>query len=122
MRASIPSSFASLAVLFFAATSPARAQTSDAQQAEWRSKLAPCFDGKSLTGWKLVGGEGPGYVVKDGTIVCPKDGGGNLFLEKEYSDFAFSVEFRTEPGGNNGIGIRAPYEGDAAYLGMQVQV
>jgi len=86
------------------------------------SRLVPCFDGKTLAGWKLVGGEGPGYVVEDGAIVCPKDGGGNLFLEKEFGDFAFSVEFQTEPGGNNGIGIRAPYEGDAAYVGMEVQV
>ena len=89
---------------------------------DFAGRFKSCFDGKSLAGWKLVGGEGPGYVVKDGTIVCPKDGGGNLFLEQEYGDFAFSVEFRTEPGGNNGVGIRAPYEGDAAYMGMEIQV
>jgi hypothetical protein len=27
-----------------------------------------------------------------------------------------------EPGGNNGVGIRAPLEGDAAYNGMEIQV
>ena len=27
-----------------------------------------------------------------------------------------------EPGGNNGVGLRAPYEGDAAYQGMEIQV
>jgi len=27
-----------------------------------------------------------------------------------------------EPGGNNGIGIRAPLEGDAAYVGMEIQI
>jgi hypothetical protein len=26
------------------------------------------------------------------------------------------------PGANNGIGIRAPLEGDAAYAGMEIQV
>ena len=26
------------------------------------------------------------------------------------------------PGGNNGIGLRAPFEGDAAYQGMEIQV
>jgi hypothetical protein len=80
------------------------------------------FDGKSLKGWTLVGGHGPGYVVKDGVLVCPKEGGGNLFTEKEYSNFAFRFEFRTEPAGNNGVGIRAPLEGDAAYVGMEIQI
>jgi 3-keto-disaccharide hydrolase len=80
------------------------------------------FDGKSLTGWKLVGGHGPGYVVEDGKIVCPAAGGGNLFTEKEYRNFAFRFEFRLTAGANNGVGIRAPYEGDAAYQGMEIQI
>jgi len=80
------------------------------------------FDGKTLNGWKLVGGEGPGYIVQDGKIVCPADGGGNLFTEKEYANFAFRFEFKLTPGANNGVGIRAPYEGDAAYQGMEIQI
>jgi len=80
------------------------------------------FDGKSLTGWKLVRGHGPGYIVKDGLLVCPKEGGGNLFTEKEYSNFIFQFEFRLQPAGNNGVGIRAPLEGDAAYVGMEIQI
>jgi hypothetical protein len=75
------------------------------------------FDGKTLNGWKLVGGHGPGYVVQDGEIICPAEGGGNLFTEKEYSNFAFRFEFKLTPGANNGVGIRAPFEGDAAYKG-----
>ena len=80
------------------------------------------FDGNSLTGWKLVRGHGPGYIVKDGLLVCPKEGGGNLFTEKEYSNFIFQFEFRLQPAGNNGVGIRAPLEGDAAYVGMEIQI
>jgi hypothetical protein len=80
------------------------------------------FDGKTLNGWKLVKGRGPGYVVKDGVLVCPLDGGGNLYTEKEYANFVFRFEFKTEPGGNNGVGIRAPLEGDAAYQGMEIQI
>lgn len=82
----------------------------------------PIFDGKSLAGWTLVKGHGPGYVVRDGILVCPADGGGNLFTEKEYSDFVLRFEFKVAPGGNNGIGIRAPLEGDAAYQGMEIQI
>ena len=80
------------------------------------------FDGKTLNGWKLVGGHGPGYVVQDNKIVCPAEGGGNLFTEKEYGNFAFRFEFMLTAGANNGVGIRAPYEGDAAYQGMEIQI
>lgn len=80
------------------------------------------FDGKALNGWTLVGKTGPGYVVEDGVLVCPKEGGGNLLTEKEYANFVFRFEFRTEPGGNNGVGIRTPLEGDAAYQGMEIQI
>jgi hypothetical protein len=80
------------------------------------------FDGKTLNGWKLIGGHGPGYVPQNGKIVCPADGGGNLFTEKEYGNFVFRFEFLLTPAANNGIGIRAPYEGDAAYKGMEIQI
>ena len=80
------------------------------------------FDGKTLKGWVLMNGKGPGYVVKDGTILCPEDGGGNLFTDKEYANFILRFEFKFEPGANNGVGIRAPLEGDAAYAGMELQI
>jgi len=79
------------------------------------------FDG-TLNGWKLVDGKGPGYVVENGVLVCPADGGGNLFTEKEYANFVLRFEFRLTPGGNNGIGIRAPLDGRASYLGMEIQI
>jgi len=93
--------------------------------AVWTAQEAgfvPLFDGKTLTGWRLVGGRGPGYVVEDGKLVCPADGGGNLFTEKQYSNFILRFEFMMEPGGNNGIGIRAPLAGDVAYQGMEIQI
>lgn len=80
------------------------------------------FDGKTLDGWKLVGGAGPGYIIRDGILVAPADGGGNLFTEKEYSDYIFRFEFSLDKTGNNGVGVRAPYEGDAAYTAMECQI
>jgi hypothetical protein len=82
----------------------------------------PLFDGATLNGWALVYGKGRGYVVEDGAIVCPEDGGGNLYTVKEYADFVLRLEWRLWEGGNNGIGIRAPLEGDAAYAGMEIQI
>jgi hypothetical protein len=81
------------------------------------------FNGKDLTGWTLLNAKGPGYVVRDGKIVCEKGGGGNLLTTAEYADFIVRFEFRLEPGGNNGFGIRAPKDGkDVAYTGMEIQL
>jgi hypothetical protein len=81
------------------------------------------FDGKTLDGWTMLDKKGEGYGVKDGVIFCAKDGGGKLLTDKEYSDFVLRFDFKMPPeGSNNGIGIRAPLEGDAAYQGMEIQV
>ncbi len=80
------------------------------------------FNGRDLTGWQLVKGKGPGYVVENGVLVCPADGGGNLFTDREYANFVLRLEFKLEENSNNGVGIRAPLEGDAAYQGMEIQI
>lgn len=80
------------------------------------------FNGESLDGWVLMGKHGDGFGVTNGAIFCARGGGGNLLTEKEYENFALRFEFKLEDGSNNGIGIRTPLEGDAAYLGMEIQV
>ncbi len=75
------------------------------------------FNGKDLTGWV---GDTKGYTVEEGNMVCKP--GGNIYTEKEYSDFVFRFEFQLTPGANNGVGIRAPLEGNAAYAGMEIQI
>jgi hypothetical protein len=89
---------------------------------------APIFNGKDLSGWTygtLKGKPnktGQGYQVRDGVIYCTAADGGNLYTEKEYANFVLTFEFKLTPEANNGIGIRAPLEGNAAYLGMEIQV
>ena len=62
-------------------------------------------------------------MAEDGKIVVhPERGGGNLYTEKEYTDFVLRFEFKLTPAANNGLGIRAPLEGDAAYAGMELQI
>jgi len=82
----------------------------------------PIFNGENLDGWVLMNRKGGGYGVTNGAIFCAVGSGGNLFTEKEYENFALRFEFKLPEGSNNGIGIRAPLEGDAAYLGMEIQV
>jgi HEAT repeat protein len=79
------------------------------------------FNGRNLDNWV---GNKQSYVAEEGMIVIkPENGsGGNLYTEKEYSDFIFRFEFQLTPAANNGLGIRAPLEGDAAYVGMELQI
>jgi hypothetical protein len=79
------------------------------------------FNGTNLSGWQ---GNLIDYHAANGELVVdPEMGGhGNLFTEKEYSNFIFRFEFKLTPGANNGLGIRAPLEGDAAYVGMELQI
>ena len=91
----------------------------------WASGLPPyeptfqsLFDGQTLKGWM---GDTSGYVVRDGAItVTPQ--GRNLYTTQEYSDFVLRFEFKLTPGANNGLGIRTPPKGDAAYVGMELQI
>src|SRR5215467_6891952 len=73
------------------------------------------FDGKTLNGWVVANGAPRAYVPDNGILLCYLDDG-NPFTEKEYSDFIFRFEFKLDHAANNGIGIRAPLQGDAAYV------
>jgi hypothetical protein len=108
-----------LATLTFAA---------NAQDAKVEEGYTSLFNGKDLSGWvygKKGTGEnksGAGYAVENGVIFSTVKDGGNLYTEKEYGDFSFRFEFKLTENANNGIGIRAPLEGDSAYVGMEIQV
>ncbi len=74
------------------------------------------FDGKTLDGWQ---GDVKHYAVENGVLVCR---GAKISTEKQYANFILRFEFKLPPGGNNGIGIRAPLDGDPAYAGMEIQI
>lgn len=80
------------------------------------------FDGKSLDGWFIVNKQGPGFLVRDGLLICPANGGQKLMTEKEYANFILQFEFRLEADANNGIGIRAPRVGQTSKAGMEIQI
>ena len=79
------------------------------------------FNGRDLDHWI---GNKDDYVVENNEIsVQPKQGGhGNLYTAEEYSDFIFRFEFKLTPGANNGLGIHAPLDGDAAFVGKELQI
>ncbi len=78
------------------------------------------YDGTNMNNWI---GNTEGYLSEDGAItVHPELKAGNLYTKEEYADFIYRFEFQLTPGANNGIGIRAPLQGDAAYAGMEIQI
>ncbi len=73
------------------------------------------FNGKDFSGWAGPVGN---YQVVDGAIVCRPKQGGTIFTQEQFGDFVVRLEFKVPPGGNNGLAIRYPGEGDTAYVGM----
>jgi hypothetical protein len=88
-----------------------------------KDKAAKDAPAKGASEQAVENKDGKGYQVKEGGVLySTKEDGGHLFTEKEYADFVLRFEFKLTPNANNGIGIRAPLTGDAAYAGMEVQV
>jgi hypothetical protein len=112
-KGNLPLRFLTLGILTCAAL-----PLSYAKDAGW----VRLFNGKDLTGWQMLDKAGPGYIVRDGVLVAPADGGGRLLTEKQYSDFKLRFEFKVDKAGNNGVALRAPLTGDAAYVGMECQI
>lgn len=79
------------------------------------------FDGTNMHEWT---GNTKDYTLDNGTIsLIPSESyGGNLYTKNEYGNFIYRFDFQLTPGANNGVGIRTPMEGDAAYAGMEVQI
>lgn len=89
---------------------------------EKKEGFTPIFNGINLDGWT---GNKTQYYVENGEIVVDPDAkgtSGNLYTEKEYENFRIKFEFMLTPGANNGLGVHAPLEGDAAYAGKEFQI
>jgi 3-keto-disaccharide hydrolase len=86
---------------------------------EWK----PLFNGKNLKGWKAVNGPMDSWKAEDGVLFCTgKGGGGWLSTTSEYANFELELEYRLPPGGNSGVFVRAPHEGEPHLAGMEIQV
>ena len=77
---------------------------------------APVFNGRDFDGWA---GPPANYAIAEGgVLMCKPHEGGTIFTKQEYGDFAVDLEIKFPPGGNNGLAIRYPGDGDAAYAAM----
>ncbi len=80
------------------------------------------FNSANLVGWQQVGGEKETWGVEDGRLYTDGEGGGWLSTTREFGDFELEVEFNVPAGGNSGVFVRTPREGNPAYAGLEIQV
>lgn len=80
-----------------------------------RDGFKPIFNGTDLKGWA---GSLDSAAVKNGAIVWQKAKSGVLYWNQELENLKARLLFKLPPGGNNGLAIRYPGTGSAAYNGM----
>jgi hypothetical protein len=91
-------------------------------QAKTEKELISLLNGKDLTGWYAKDGKIEAWQYADSMLSCMTEGGGWLTTEKEYDNFVLLIDWRIPEGGNSGVGIRYPKEGDPAHAGMEIQI
>jgi hypothetical protein len=82
----------------------------------------PLFNGRDLTGWKVLNGKMAVWGADNGLLFVNGKGGGWLMTDKEYADFEIRLEYKMPKHGNSGVALRAPMRGDPAYAGMEIQL
>ena len=87
----------------------------------------PLFDGESLQGWTILGGDAH-YEVRDGQIIGKTvRNTPNTFLTTDifYDDFILELEYKVDPSMNSGIQIRSnsfPYYQKGRVHGYQIEI
>ena len=93
-----------LALLTLAGQAPQPQQTE--RPIGWES----LFNGKDLTGWKLLGEAKKSKWKAEGGVLVNAGRGCNLETEKAFRDFKLHVEFKVPKHSNSGVYLRGRYE------------
>lgn len=73
------------------------------------------FNGRDFSGWA---GPLDCCAITNQAIRWLEKKGGTIYTTKNFTNFVARLEFNLPPGGNNGLAIRYPGDGDTAYVGM----
>jgi hypothetical protein len=83
-------------------------------------KFQKLFDGRTFAGWK---GDIGAHDIRDGAFFCKPGTRGNLVTARDFGNYELRFEFLLPPGGNNGVGLHYPGQGDASQSGLgEVQI
>ena len=81
------------------------------------------FNGTDLTGWE--GGRGDAakcWKTEDGLLVCTGQPGTWLRSREKFGDFNLRLEYKFRPGGNSGVYVRVPEDGNHHGIGAGIEV
>ncbi|MEX0944743.1 MAG: family 16 glycoside hydrolase, partial [Balneolaceae bacterium] len=79
------------------------------------------FNGENLDGWQVIGHQ-DAWGVEDGVLYTDGAGSGWISTVSQYDDFIIELEYRVPEGGNSGLFLRAPHEGNPANEGLEIQI
>ncbi len=85
----------------------------------------PLFNGTDLSGWEGGGADAAlCWKVDDGLLQCTGAEGPWLRSRSEFGDFELRLEYRVREGGNSGVYVRVPADGNhhGAGAGIEVQI
>jgi hypothetical protein len=83
------------------------------------------FNGKDLTGWEGAGQPASAcWQVEDGLLMCTGAKGPWLRSLEQYGDFNLRLEYKLKEGGNSGVYVRVPKDGNhhGKDAGVEIQV
>jgi hypothetical protein len=83
----------------------------------------PLFNGKDLAGWEGAGQDAAQcWKVENGLLVCTGEKGPWLRSSKQFGDFNLRLAYKLKAGGNSGVYIRVPADGNHHGTGAGIEV
>lgn len=90
--------------------------------------FTPLYNGKDLSGWHIKDSKFAHWKAHGEILRCEKgkvgiaDGNGWLTTDREYGDFVLRLEWKIPAGGNTGVALRFPKDGEPAHEGIEIQM
>lgn len=85
----------------------------------------PLFNGEDLAGWEGASAKAEScWGVEEGSLICTGEKGTWLRSHEQFGDFCLRLDYKVAPGGNSGVYVRVPEDGDhhGKDAGVEIQV